>query len=497
MEPDGPHSDESADVVVVGAGSCGSVLAGRLSEDPNRRVLLVESGPGHRIPSEYPPELVDAGVLPVGPDSRWVWPYPVNLTSERSGWIARGRVLGGSGAVNGGYFVRAQVDDFEHWPASWSFDDVLPSYRSIESDADFSGPWHGTDGPIPVHREPRDRWHPVTTAFAEVALAAGHPEDQDKNAPGSHGVGPVPLNIRNGVRVGPASAYLLPNLGRPNLTVRSGATVTRVLFDGTRVTGLDIVTDSGRHTIRASTVVLTAGAVATPHLLMLSGVGDARHLRGLGIEVVADLPAVGSDFSDHPEVVLPYRYRRPVSRTSRMPALQVTLNTDDIEMRPYTASFGDLVPGSGIGRPCLGVVLMKPHSRGEIRLVSADPGDPPSVSYRYLESTDDRDVLRSAVTHAADLMRTGAMSDLVDPDGVDTSDEWLSEHLGTSLHLSGSCRMGSDTATSVVDDRCRVHGVDGLFIVDTSIFPAIPSRGPHATAVMVAERASTLLQLSS
>ncbi|MFM1724701.1 MULTISPECIES: mycofactocin system GMC family oxidoreductase MftG [Rhodococcus] len=497
MEPDGPHSDESADVVVVGAGSCGSVLAGRLSEDPNRRVLLVESGPGHRIPSEYPPELVDAGVLPVGPDSRWVWPYPVNLTSERSGWIARGRVLGGSGAVNGGYFVRAQVDDFEHWPASWSFDDVLPSYRSIESDADFSGPWHGTDGPIPVHREPRDRWHPVTTAFAEVALAAGHPEDRDKNAPGSHGVGPVPLNIRNGVRVGPASAYLLPNLGRPNLTVRSGATVTRVLFDGTRVTGLDIVTDSGRHTIRASTVVLTAGAVATPHLLMLSGVGDARHLRGLGIEVVADLPAVGSDFSDHPEVVLPYRYRRPVSRTSRMPALQVTLNTDDIEMRPYTASFGDLVPGSGIGRPCLGVVLMKPHSRGEIRLVSADPGDPPSVSYRYLESADDRDVLRSAVTHAADLMRTGAMSDLVDPDGVDTSDEWLSEHLGTSLHLSGSCRMGSDTATSVVDDRCRVHGVDGLFIVDTSIFPAIPSRGPHATAVMVAERASTLLQLSS
>ncbi|BCN60309.1 mycofactocin system GMC family oxidoreductase MftG [Rhodococcus hoagii] len=493
MSRDQPHPSESADVVVIGGGSCGSVLAGRLSEDPSRRVLLVESAPGHRIPSEYPPELVDAGVLPVGPDSRWVWPYQVNLTSERSGWIARGRVLGGSGAVNGGYFVRAQTDDFDRWPRSWSFDEVLPYYKRIESDADFTGPWHGSDGPIPVHREPRDRWHPVSSAFVDVARDAGHAEDPDKNAPGSHGVGPVPLNIRDGVRVGPASAYLLPNLGRPNLTVRSGATVTKVLFDGTRVAGLEIATEDGLHTIRASTVVLTAGAVATPHLLMLSGVGDARHLRDLGIEVVADLPAVGSGFSDHPEVVLPYSYRVPVPRTTSVPALQVTLNADGIEMRPYTASFGDLIPGSGIGRPCLGVVLMKPHSRGEIRLVSADPGAPPSVSYRYLESAADRDALRAAVLHAADLMRTGAMRALVDPDDVDTSDEWLSDHLGTSLHLSGSCRMGADPATSVVDEECRVHGVDGLFIVDTSIFPAIPGRGPHATAVMVAERASTLL----
>lgn len=493
MRSDDTRLPEHVDVAVVGGGSCGSVLAGRLSEDPDRRVLLVESGPGHRIPSEYPPELVDAGVLPVGPDSPWVWPYPVNLTHERSGWIARGRVLGGSGAVNGGYFVRAQVDDFAHWPQSWSFDAVLPYYRSIESDADFADPWHGSDGPIPVHREPRDRWHPISSAFFDVARDAGHPEDRDKNAPGARGVGPVPLNIRDGVRVGPASAYLLPNLGRPNLTVRSEATVTRLRFDGTRVTGLELATDSGRHTIRASRVVLTAGAVATPHLLMLSGVGDARHLEGLEIEVVADLPAVGSGFSDHPEVVLPYRYRRPVSRAAKTPALQVTLNADDIEMRPYTAAFGDLIPGSGIGRPCVGVVLMKPHSRGEIRLVSADPGDPPSVSYRYLESVADREALRSAVAHAVDLMSAGAMRALADLDEIDTSDQWLSDHLGTSLHLSGSCRMGADAATSVVDERCRVHGVDGLFVVDTSIFPAIPGRGPHATAVMVAERASTLV----
>ncbi|QBJ95611.1 mycofactocin system GMC family oxidoreductase MftG [Rhodococcus sp. ABRD24] len=485
--------EDTADVVVVGGGSCGSVLAGRLSENPDRSVMLVESGPGHRIPAEFPPELADAGILPVGPGSGWIWPYPVELTVGRAGWIARGRVLGGSGAVNGGYFVRAGVGDFDHWPASWSYENVLPYFRAIETDADFAGPWHGDAGPIPVRREPAERWHPVSAAFAEAARDAGHHDDPDKNAPGSHGIGPVPLNIRDGVRVGPASAYLLPHLDRPNLAVRPDSTVTRVLFSEGSVTGVEVATGDTVRMIRAGAVILTAGAIATPHLLMLSGIGDAEHLTGLGIAVVADLPAVGSDFSDHPEVVLPYRYRRPVARTTRTPALQVTLNTDEIEMRPYTASFGDLIPGSGIGKPCLGVVLMKPRSRGEIRLASADPRDAPRVSYRYLESVEDRKALSSAVGHAAELMHAGPMSRLLDPEPVELSGEWLADRLGTSLHLSGSCRMGTDDRTSVVDDRCRVHGVDGLFVADTSILPAVPSRGPHATAVMVAERASTFL----
>lgn len=488
-----PVVPDSADVVVVGGGSCGSVVAARLSEDPGRRVVLVESGPGHEIPSEFPPELVDAGVLPVGPDSRWIWPYSVELTSGRGGWIARGRVLGGSGAVNGGYFVRASVEDFDQWPDSWSYEHVLPFFKASETDGDFDGPWHGSSGPIPVRREPAEAWHPVSAAFAEAARAAGHPEDADKNAPGSHGIGPVPLNIRDGVRVGPASAYLLPHLDRRNLSVRSDTTVTRILFSGTRVTGLEVSTGSQVATIHTSTVVLTAGAVATPHLLMLSGIGDAAHLSELGIPVVAHLPEVGSEFSDHPEVVLPYRYRQVIPRTSRTPALQVTLNTDSVEMRPYTAAFGDLIPGSGIGKPCLGVVLMKPRSRGEIRLVSANPATAPRVSYRYLESADDRQALRDAVSHAADLVHSAPMRRLLEAEPIEMSDAWLAERLGTSLHLSGSCRMGVDPGDSVVDDRCRVHGVDGLFVVDTSVLPSVPSRGPHATAVMVAERASTYL----
>ncbi|WP_137724956.1 mycofactocin system GMC family oxidoreductase MftG [Prescottella subtropica] len=484
---------ESADVVIVGGGSCGSVLAARLSENPDRTVVLVESGPGHRLPADVPPELRDAGVLPVGPDSRWIWPYPVELTHGRPGWIARGRVLGGSGAVNGGYFVRAAVDDFDAWPASWSYERVLPYYRAIETDTDFTGPWHGSTGPIPVRREPERDWHPISTAFVDAARAAGHPDDPDKNAPGAHGIGPVPLNIRDGVRVGPAAAYLLPHLGRTNLTVRSDSTVTRILFDGNRVTGIGVVNGERAHTIRTSEVIVTAGAVATPHLLMLSGVGDADHLTALRIPVVADLPMVGAQFTDHPEVVLPYRYRRPAARTRRTPALQVTLNTDTVEMRPYTASFGDLIPGSGIGKPCLGVVLMKPRSRGEIRLVSADPRDAPRVAYRYLEAAEDRRALRDAVSHAAEMLHTGPLSRLIDPEPVELSNDWLRTRLGTSLHLSGSCRMGTGADDSVVDERCRVHGVDGLFVVDTSILPSVPSRGPHATAIMVAERAGRVL----
>ncbi|WP_305092395.1 mycofactocin system GMC family oxidoreductase MftG [Prescottella sp. R16] len=487
---------EFADVVVVGGGSCGSVLAARLSEDPHRSVVLVESGPGHRLPAELPQELRDAGVLPVGPDSRWVWPYAVELAHGRPGWIARGRILGGSGAVNGGYFVRAAVDDFDTWPASWSYEQVLPYYRAIETDSDFAGPWHGSTGPIPVRREPRSDWHPISAAFVDAARAAGHAEDPDKNAPGAHGVGPVPLNIRDGVRVGPATAYLLPHLGRPNLTVRADTTVTRIVFEGNRVTGIEVVNGERAHTIRASTVVVTAGAIATPHLLMLSGIGDAGHLSELGIPVVADLPLVGAQFTDHPEVVLSYRYRRPVDRTARTrrtPALQVTLDDDGIEMRPYTAAFGDLIPGSGIGKPCLGVVLTRPRSRGEIRLVSADPRDAPRVSYRYLEASEDRVMMREAVSHAADLLHARPLNGLIDPEPITLSNDWLRARLGTSLHLSGSCRIGVGADDSVVDERCRVHGIDGLFVVDTSIFPAVPSRGPHATAIMVAERAGCFL----
>lgn len=490
------------DVVVVGGGSCGSVVAARVSADPAARVLLLESGPGFVSPGGVPPEILDVATVPVGPGSSWATSYPAILMSGVESVVTRGRVLGGSGAVNGAYFVRAREHDFDAWPASWSYEAVLPVFRQIETDTDFGGPGHGAAGPIPVSRVPWDRLHRVSEAFHAAAVAAGHRAVDDLNASGPDGVGRVPLNIRDGVRVGPGLAYLLPVLDRPGLTVRTGHRALRVVVTAGRVRGVEVADDGGAvHRVAADRVVLCGGAVCSPQLLMLSGVGPADELRRLGIEVRHDLPGVGQGFGDHPEVAIRYRYHRdplpgvaPGHRArGRGPLLETVLHTDRIELRPYTVPFGSAIPGSGVADPILGVVLTRPRSRGRIVLDERDPSAPPTLDYRYLEDPADRDDLRAGVRVAAQLLAT--MRDVVDVDSIDPAvtasagpgDRWLAGHLGTSLHLSGTCRMGDDGG-AVVDDRCRVHGLDGLTVVDTSVFPQVPSRGPHATAVMLAHR---------
>ncbi len=480
---------QRADVVVVGGGSCGSVVAARLSDDPDRSVLLLEAGPGYG-PSDVPREIRDAATLPVGPGSDWVAAYPARLTANRAAIVVRGGVLGGSGAVNGAYFVRARPDDFTRWPRSWSYDRVLPVFREIETDADFSGPFHGASGLVPVSRTPEELLHPVSGTFVEAASSAEWEWVDDLNAPGPDGVGRVPMNVRDGMRYGPSLAYLLPVVERSNLTVRSDTRVVRVVLSGRRAIGVEVEDGTGTRRIAAEHVVVCAGAVCSPQLLMLSGIGPAGELRRLGVEVRHDLPGVGSGSTDHPEVTIPYRLRRDVPL--RAPLLETVLHTSGLELRPYTVPFGAAIPGSGVVDPVLGVVLTRPRSRGQVVLDSAKPWSPPVLDYNYLGRREDRDTLRQGVRIATGLL--DAMHDLVEPGSVDAaaggagpSDAWLAAHLGTSLHLSGSCRMGDDE-NAVVDDRCRVRGIEGLSVVDTSVFPEVPSRGPHATAVMLAHR---------
>ncbi|RJO77169.1 mycofactocin system GMC family oxidoreductase MftG [Nocardia panacis] len=475
------------DTLVIGGGTAGCVLAARLSADPDHQVVLLEAGISAQL------ELRSATRLPLEPDAPWLWRYPVTLAPGVSGNIVRGKVIGGSGVVNGGYFARASAADFAAWSTAagsdlWSFEAVLPAYRRMESDLDFGvRPEHGTEGPIPVRRVA----DPVATSleFAESAVGLGFAEIPDLNGvdAAATGVARVPCNIADGVRMDAGSAYLLPASTRPNLTVVADAMVTRIVFRGARAIGAEVRRAGLVEMVSAGRIVLCAGAVESAALLMRSGVGPPDELRAFGIEVVAAAP-VGAWCVDHPEIGLEYG----AAADSATVPLEYVLALDDIEIRPYTVRFR---PGVG----SVGVAAMRPRSGGELRLRSGHPDDPPLIDFGYLSAKADRVRLRAGVAVADAVLRGMGVTPL-DPPPAGRSpgnDSWLMSKLGTSQHLSGTCRMGPEgDALAVVDARCAVRGVDGLFVVDLSVAPVPLSRGPHATVALIAERAAQWLGLS-
>ncbi|MFC4604989.1 mycofactocin system GMC family oxidoreductase MftG [Rhodococcus kronopolitis] len=481
-----------ADVIVVGGGSAGCVVAARLSENPYCTVVLVEAGPPAPAPGPV-------GTLPVGPGSELVWSYSAELEPGIPATLARGRVLGGSGAVNGGYFVRGTAADFERWPASWSYRAVLPYFRRLETDPVGERRWHGDDGPMPVTRTPAADLHPVSRAFVAAATSAGFGYQADLNEPDAVGVGPVPRNAASGLRVSTADAYLGAGPARPNLRVHTGTTARRLLFAGTRVVGVEVEEQGRGWALHADRVVVCCGAVATPHLLMHSGIGPAQELSELGLDVLVDRQGVGRGFTDHPEVTVGYR-RRPLPHRSTTPLLEAVLeaelDTGPVELRPYTATFGEAIPGVSDPLGRLGVALMRPDSRGEVVLRSADPSAAPLVRYRYLRTAADRAGLRAGLDLAERLLRSDEFAGLLDPPEPGAAAAAMRAGVGTSMHLSGSCRMGSGAHPGdVVDERCRVLGVQGLWLADTSVMPELTSRGPHATAVMIAERVAGFIEM--
>lgn len=483
------------DTLIVGGGTAGCVLAARLSENPDHTVRLLEAGPMWRVPAGFPAELLDAARLPVGADAPWLWRYPVTLADDGvavTANIVRGKVIGGSGAVNGSYFVRATAADFEAWSGAlgpsklWSFDSVLLAYCRSERDLDFGDrPWHGQSGPIPVRRSA----NPVASSerFATACAALGFPAIPDLNEAHGNvdGIGAVPCNIEDGNRVSAASGYLLPALSRPNLTVQGATSVLRIRFRGAHAVGVDVVQENRSETIWADHIVLSAGAIESAALLLRSGIGAAGHLRALDIPVVQDAP-VGAWFTDHPEIGLEYRLGGDEQATV---PLEYVLELDDVEIRPYTIAFS-----AGVRR--LGVALMRPRSAGVLRLRSADPAVPPVIEHRYLAAEHDRTRLRTAVATAAEVLHGMSAQPVTDPlpQPSKAADAWLHANLATSQHLSGTCRMGPATDDrAVVDELCRVHGVTGLSVVDLSVVPVPLSRGPQASTVMIAENVADYL----
>ncbi|MFD4355047.1 mycofactocin system GMC family oxidoreductase MftG [Nocardia sp. NPDC058518] len=454
--------------LIVGAGSAGCVLAARLSADPARSVLVFEAGPAYRTMGQLPTELLDPGHLPVGPDSRVVWRYPGNLV--------RGKLIGGSGSINGSYFIRPPATDFAVWSAvagpRWSFESVLPFFCDLEHDLDFgSSPGHGVAGPIPISRT--SDCTAFSAEFAERCAAAGFTEIPDLNEPtgpgANHtdGYGPVPLAVSRGHRAGPAFTHLYPAMERPNLTVTGDTMVTRLLLRGTRVIGVEWARGRERGRTYADQTVLCAGAVESAALLIRSGIGPEPLLRSLGVPIVRPAP-VGAWCTDHPEIGVEFPDHGPAE-----PAvpLEYVLEIGDLELRPYTPMFTP-----GLRR--IGVALMHPESTGELTLVSADPAVPAQVDQRYLRGERDRARLRDGVALTADLLgrRIGPIDDA-----------WLYANLGTSQHLSGTCRMGpAHDERAVVDEQGRVHGIEALTVADLSVVPVPLGRGPQATTVMLA-----------
>ncbi len=539
------------DIVVVGGGAAGAALAARLSEDPERSVLLLEAGPVPSGTDKFPSELLNAGTvqgaMPGHPNN---WSFMGYLTPERPYYIARGRILGGSTSISGTYFIRARKHDFERWAAGgndeWGWERVLPFYRKMENDLQFGHEeGHGSKGPVTVSRLPQN--HPVTVAFARAVTDQGFPLEPDKNGQAVVGYGPMPTNSIGGQRINTGCAYIAPAKDRRNLTVEGNAFVRRVLFDGRRATAVEVERNGTIATIHAHQIVLAAGAVKTPHLLLLSGIGPEAELRRFGIPVVMDLPGVGKDFTDHPNVALTWRPSVPMVDYSTPQAMADVLTftasnsvwPGDLEILPLLKPIDYMLSGSPLataGAPNeLVSTLAGPHrtlregtrpptsehflehgdlaflvslqaetSRGQVSLESDDPTVQPRIDFNYLSTESDVERMREAIRVAAGILQSsafaaifGGFAELSSETLRDDSrlDAWIREHLGTAIHLCGTAKFGPHSdPKAVVDQYCRVHGIDGLRIADTSVLPTAPSRGPAATAILIGERVADFIR---
>jgi len=526
-----------ADWVVVGGGSAGCVIAARLSEDTAQEVVLLEAGPDWRA-SEAPPQLRSLNgwrALEESACARFQWQ---GLESRRTLAQAprphlRGRGLGGGSTVNGMMAIHAVPDDYDRWAAfgcpGWAYDNMLPVLRRMESDADFGDrPYHGAHGPIPVQRLPREAWGPTDMALASAAAQVGHPWSPDHNAPDATGVSPFGFNAREGARVTTNDAYLEAARDRANLYVIGDATVDRVIVDGGRATGVRVRIGSEWIEMRANGVVLCAGAIHSPAILLRSGIGPDGP--------VARLP-VGEAMQDHPLALFwlfprpeaaPHvdarqanclvRYSSGLEGAGENDMMIASVNqtlaptkdaTSHLAMEAKSGTWGGAAGGQAPGGPALLCVWVnQQRSRGRLGLVSPDPDVGPRIEQRLLSDPADLVRMRDGVKRGLELIGTGAFYAAFAHIAIDMTgtaldalsddaaiDAWLTATVGDTGHICGTCRMGApDDPGSVVNPRGRVLGLEGLFVADASVFPEVPRANTNLPTIAVAERLADLIR---
>ena len=521
------NDDRTVDFVIVGAGSAGCVMANRLSEDAGCQVLLLEAGhPDTAQEISIPAAFAKLFKSPL--DWNYETEAQAHLDGRRLYW-PRGKMLGGCSSINAMIYIRGHRRDYDAWAeagnSGWAYDDVLPYFRRAEDNENGADAYHGAGGPL--HVENRRYTNPISDAIVEGFETLGYPRSNDFNGSEQEGVGRYQVTQKGGVRWSTATAYLRPALERPNLEAKTGAHVTRIVLKNGAATGVEYVLEGETHTVHASRgVILSAGAITSPHLLMLSGIGNRAELEAVGVSVLHELPGVGKNLQDHLFVPLVYETDTPglkdalseaqmslymseqrgmlvsnIAETGGFMKTRPGLDAPDLQYHNGPALFLDhgFVEMDGHHFTLL-PSLIKPASRGQIRLASADPSQAPLIEPNYLSQSADMDVL----VYGLELARNAVMASPLDVHRKDEAlpgagvtdraglEAHVRAHAMTIYHPVGTCKMGHD-ALAVVDDTLRVRGLERLWVVDASVMPEITRGNTNAPTIMIAEKAADLI----
>lgn len=525
--------DKTYDYVVIGAGSAGAIIASRLSEDPDVSVLLLEAGPVDKSLFIRMP----AGMAILFQRGLCNWSYvtePQAALGGRRIWTPRGKALGGSSSINGMIYIRGHALDYQRWAeegaSGWSYAEVLPYFRRLESHADRADVYHGNEGPVRVVTGRCE--NPLFGAFIEAGLQAGYPYTRDVNGYQQEGFGRFDMNVDRGRRANTSLAYLSGARARPNLRIETDAMAERIVFEGRAARGVTYIRAGNRMTARADCeVIVSAGAINTPKLLLASGIGPVSELARFDTDVVVDAPEVGRNLQDHMEVFIADKSRRPMTlygdlRPWRQPwigAQWLLTKTGKGATNHYEAG-AFIRSGPGVSHPDIQIHFnpmayskpgdprptehayrihigtMRSQSRGTVTLKSLDPAEPPAIDPNYMSTEADWREMRACVSLGREIMNQPAFKDFRGDEirpgravrTVAEIDAYIRETANTAYHPSGTCRMGSDDR-SVVDPACRVRGVSGLRVVDASIMPSIVSGNLNVPTMMIGEKAADMI----